>query len=248
MNKEKMATSDYYALMSTCNKCGFTGQDWAFKYQGLCSKCYKKWRKQKAAERRALEPKNDNIRIKDNLVVTGNVRDRLLRKSHADTPFSRMYHIAETLTYISFFALIIPLLLYLFSVKMPSYLLIIFFVLPLVVISAIDYMENVELNKRMQLVNERLEKLAYDRQKQIEETKRFYNSPEWRLLRKKIIKSHKNVCKSCDQRIHNKNDITVDHILPRSKFPDNLLEIDNLQILCRSCNSSKGNRIIEKQG
>ncbi len=32
----------------------------------------------------------------------------------------------------------------------------------------------------------------------------------------------------------------VDHIKPRSKYPDLALDINNLQILCESCNLGKG--------
>ena len=34
----------------------------------------------------------------------------------------------------------------------------------------------------------------------------------------------------------------VDHIKPRSKFPDLELEFDNLQILCKACNLGKSNK------
>jgi 5-methylcytosine-specific restriction endonuclease McrA len=33
----------------------------------------------------------------------------------------------------------------------------------------------------------------------------------------------------------------VDHILPRSKFPELELDIDNLQVLCEECNLAKSN-------
>ena len=36
--------------------------------------------------------------------------------------------------------------------------------------------------------------------------------------------------------------IDVDHIKPKSKYPELLLDWDNLQLLCNYCNSKKGNR------
>lgn len=237
--------SYYYAPNGTCNKCGFTGKDWAFKYQGLCSKCYKQWKKQKAAELKAHKPKNENIRITDKLIVTRNVRDSLLKQSHADIPFSLIYKAAEKALYFGIILLIIPIFLSFLGVKIQLYLWLVFSISSLLIFLIGEYFENIELKKRMPLVNKRLEQLANERQKQIGEAKRFYGSPEWRLLRKKIMKAHKNVCKSCGKIISEKNDITIDHILPRSKFPESALGISNLQVLCRPCNSSKGNKIID---
>ena len=36
------------------------------------------------------------------------------------------------------------------------------------------------------------------------------------------------------------SDLTVDHIKPLAKYPELFMTWDNLQILCRSCNSKKG--------
>lgn len=66
----------------------------------------------------------------------------------------------------------------------------------------------------------------------------FYNSTEWQSLRKRSLKLKKNTCVLCGST----DDLSVDHIKPRSKFPLIALEMSNTQILCRSCNSSKGNR------
>jgi 5-methylcytosine-specific restriction endonuclease McrA len=34
--------------------------------------------------------------------------------------------------------------------------------------------------------------------------------------------------------------LEVDHVKPRSKYPELALDLDNTQILCRACNSKKG--------
>ena len=65
----------------------------------------------------------------------------------------------------------------------------------------------------------------------------FYRSPAWRHLRVKVFKVYGTACMKCGSN----DDPTVDHIMPRSRFPNLELSFDNLQVLCRSCNSSKSN-------
>ena len=50
------------------------------------------------------------------------------------------------------------------------------------------------------------------------------------------------VCSECGLHIKNFLDVTVDHIQPRSKYPELALDIENLCVLCRRCNSQKGDR------
>jgi hypothetical protein len=69
---------------------------------------------------------------------------------------------------------------------------------------------------------------------------RFYLTHEWRQVRAAVIKRDGKVCKHCRRRIFLPRDVTVDHILPRSIYPELALVLTNLQVLCRRCNSSKG--------
>lgn len=65
----------------------------------------------------------------------------------------------------------------------------------------------------------------------------FYRSKPWRVLRMKAIKKYGRTCMCCGATnivIH------VDHIKPRSKYPELELELSNLQILCEDCNMGKG--------
>jgi hypothetical protein len=41
-----------------------------------------------------------------------------------------------------------------------------------------------------------------------------------------------------------KEDIEVDHVLPRSKFPSLALKLSNLGLLCKVCNQEKSARIV----
>jgi len=67
----------------------------------------------------------------------------------------------------------------------------------------------------------------------------FYESIEWINLRFKALTMHGRKCLCCGARppdvvLH------VDHIKPRSIYPELALEISNLQVLCAKCNLGKG--------
>lgn len=55
-------------------------------------------------------------------------------------------------------------------------------------------------------------------------------------IRKKVFVRDGKFCKHCES----KENLSMDHIIPVSKGGENSLE--NLQVLCKSCNSRKGNR------
>lgn len=62
----------------------------------------------------------------------------------------------------------------------------------------------------------------------------------WKNLKEQVFKEYGKVCLCCGSTEH----ISVDHIKPYSKFPELCIDFNNLQPLCRSCNSIKGNRKI----
>lgn len=62
----------------------------------------------------------------------------------------------------------------------------------------------------------------------------------WKELKKRVYDTYGKICLCCSST----ENISVDHIKPYSRFPELCIEFENLQPLCRSCNSSKGNRII----
>jgi hypothetical protein len=64
----------------------------------------------------------------------------------------------------------------------------------------------------------------------------FYRSTDWKKVRSRTLNEHENICVKC----YSETDITVDHIKPRSLYPELALEYSNTQVLCRSCNSKKG--------
>lgn len=62
-----------------------------------------------------------------------------------------------------------------------------------------------------------------------------YTQAEWEAL----CKQYDYLCLCCKEQ----NPLTVDHVIPISKGGSN--SIDNLQPLCRGCNSRKGTRVID---
>lgn len=68
----------------------------------------------------------------------------------------------------------------------------------------------------------------------------FYDSDEWRELRYRALQRHGAACQCCGNRATPGKPLHVDHIKPRSKYPELELELSNLQVLCRDCNLGKG--------
>ena len=67
-------------------------------------------------------------------------------------------------------------------------------------------------------------------------SKRAIGSGKWQKLRIQILDRDGWVCVSCNRPAH-----TVDHIIPRVRGGD-MWSPDNLQSMCKSCNSAKGGR------
>lgn len=243
--------SDFYAPYGTCRKCGWTGKDWGFKYHGYCKKCHTQWRKEKAEERRRLKPPNENIEVAEGVVITRNVREHLKEQARCDIPCiprTRKMILLKWSAGLCMLTFLITALVSWFTMKSyPKYGLV------LLICSAVAYVmwhicEHIEDNEYTKHIlpkvnthlNARLEELARERQRKIDETNTFYASSEWRLVREQVIQDQGRVCQECGSRIITDYDLTVDHIKPRSKFPEFALDKSNLQVLCRRCNSAKG--------
>lgn len=67
----------------------------------------------------------------------------------------------------------------------------------------------------------------------------FLEGRLWRAARYATLATHGNWCRACGRRPPDVG-LHVDHIKPRSKFPELALDMANLQVLCRDCNGGKG--------
>ena len=77
--------------------------------------------------------------------------------------------------------------------------------------------------------------------KKADSIKDFYASKQWKELRFVALRMAEGRCGLCGGRACDGLQLHVDHIKPRSKFPELALDLDNLQILCGDCNIGKSN-------
>ena len=78
-----------------------------------------------------------------------------------------------------------------------------------------------------------------------EQTKKFYNTGEWKALRKEYMEKNKAKnfkCNYCDENVSLKKSLNIDHIKPLKTHWHLRLDINNLQILCRDCNKFKASK------
>ncbi len=68
--------------------------------------------------------------------------------------------------------------------------------------------------------------------------RRMYG-PEWQSLRKLVALRDGYQCRQCGRLCYRKGDMHIDHIVPHKGNPDLFWDLDNLQVLCASCHSTK---------
>jgi len=68
----------------------------------------------------------------------------------------------------------------------------------------------------------------------------FYRTPEWKAERRPVIDQSPPYCPICGVYIREGFNLHVDHILPRSRYPELALTRSNLRVLCKECNMQKG--------
>lgn len=204
----------------------------SFRIQGLyCDKCRKDWSR-------------TPIEISKGIAVTRNISERLTMQARQEIHAEHhgvLGHDATIWWIVGLFSFGIGLLI---ATNGPAVLggliaalgAIIFAVG--VILGVAYYPDKEKMLK--ELSEQRTLKLARQRRDQIEDREAFYGSAEWRALRLLVIEEQGRVCRSCGRSIKLDVDVTVDHIRPRSIYPDLSLAKSNLQVLCRACNSRKG--------
>lgn len=65
----------------------------------------------------------------------------------------------------------------------------------------------------------------------------FLASRMWRDLRYRVITLYGRTCMCCGT---TSGEMRVDHIKPKSRYPELALSFDNMQVLCKACNFGKG--------
>jgi hypothetical protein len=203
----------------------------------LCKKC--------ALEEARLHYHNFPVELADNLIVTEEVAKRIRARANQEIPLSKPERIGEALFYLS-----IPVIFsaaYLIANAISDRPAFYYWISPacfawLLTTRIIDRLMVKPRNDRLARIETKVIELAEIRKNKIDEAFRFYSSPEWIALRKRVIDEEGRICAECKRRIDSDVDLTVDHKLPRSKYREKALDRSNLQVLCRRCNSSKGAR------
>ncbi len=74
----------------------------------------------------------------------------------------------------------------------------------------------------------------------------FYRSQAWIDIRYQALVKYGNRCACCGRTAASGATLHVDHIKPRSSYPQLQLDLDNLQVLCDLCNLGKSNKSEEQ--
>lgn len=99
-----------------------------------------------------------------------------------------------------------------------------------------------DLPKKARLKSKKRKKSRISTVKEFSDNE-FYKSNEWRGLRVKVLEKYKCKCMMCGRSPKDHNIVVhVDHIKPRSLYPELSLDFDNLQLLCEDCNIGKSNK------
>lgn len=69
----------------------------------------------------------------------------------------------------------------------------------------------------------------------------FYTTETWVKVRYEALRRSNKCCALCGSGASKGSPLHVDHIKPRSRYPELALSLENLQVLCGPCNMGKSN-------
>jgi 5-methylcytosine-specific restriction endonuclease McrA len=95
-----------------------------------------------------------------------------------------------------------------------------------------------EINRLLRAQAKLLRKSSKKRKKK-NKPKPFSNyDKRWQRLRRQVFDAYGKKCMKCG----NCDELHVDHIKPKSKFPKLAYRFSNMQVLCKTCNELKSNK------
>lgn len=222
-----------------CRECQKTKPGNFFISESLCKKC---------AAKRRLPKENRVVTIGQQIQITQAALGRLKKKAALDVPTTWRDDLAAWMPVLCFLGFCVTAYgAVLIASSLRLGLAWYWYVTGIYILPAIfvgfSIWASIKLSApRQALVDTVVVQHAREREASIAEAEQFYASPEWNVKRASAVNRLGNICAKCKHKIRKEFDLTVDHILPRSKYPHLALNDDNLQILCRKCNSAKGNR------
>jgi 5-methylcytosine-specific restriction endonuclease McrA len=101
--------------------------------------------------------------------------------------------------------------------------------------------KSIFMNYKSEVVNPAPLKVKCMQKKKKPHKAHHLNMRIWKPIRKVIIEKYGTTCMRCKVNPSLARDAHVDHIKPKSKYPDLKYDKSNLQILCKKCNFEKGN-------
>ncbi len=93
--------------------------------------------------------------------------------------------------------------------------------------------------KKVALLHWMLSRIEVKRNDQAGSDTSFYKSTAWRKLRFSVLSENDGRCCACGSGAKDGVTLHVDHIKPRSKYPELALDPTNMQVLCENCNIGK---------
>ena len=246
-----------YRTLLICRECGRRKPSNYFISETLCKKCAAKRRVPEPNPLRAISHPDPPLKPDtESVTATERVVKRLRRQAEHKVPRTPRDHLAALTPFTIMAAFWAIGLLYGFPSLGPlrdqslhwtlegAHFMFWIWWYTLIPVLIAGWAQSVLNRPRSKKIAICLYELAVERAKAISDARAFYASAEWNIVRSLVLAEASRKCQVCGKLIRRKSDLTIDHILPRSKHPQLALERSNMRVLCRSCNSRKGDRLL----